>query len=135
MTPTLDQNVSMELLQQMAIDFMERQRQAKMVNFTEPVDANQVPNPNLYKRLEYPRAVHNHQTRQSRVVHSKAEHDALGEAWVTTPLPEASDSQPVVKSAGMDDGANDERIESIENRLLSLEQMMGEILDRLPKKK
>lgn len=121
------------LAEEMAQDFLERRRQAKMVNFTEPVDANVMPNPNINKRLEYPRAVHNHALRQSKVVNSKAEHEALGPDWITTPLPEAS--APIEKSAGMDQAVDDERIESLEKRMLSIEGMMAELLDRLPKKK
>lgn len=123
-----------ELLSEIAADFLERKRQANMANFTEPVDANRQDNPNLYKRIEYPKMLHHQKTGATKIVQNKAEHEAQGPEWGTHPIADPI-AHPVVKSAGMDDPVNDERMDSLEARVLSIEAMLAEILERLPKKK
>ena len=122
-----------ELLDELMDDFLVRKRQANVGKFAEPVDANKIDNPNLGRNIPYPKMLHHQKTGATKIVQNREEHEAAGPEWGTTPI-----AQPVAaieKSAGMDEPVNDERIESLENRMLSMEQMLGEILERLPKKR
>jgi hypothetical protein len=123
-----------ELADEMILDFVTRKRQGNMANFTEPVDANKQENPNLYKHIPYPKMLHHQKTGATKIVQNKAEHEAQGPEWGTHPIADPI-AHPVVKSAGMDDPVNDERVDSLEARVLSIEALLAEILERLPKKK
>lgn len=129
---TAEFKLPMSEMERMYNYFREQERQASLVNFVEPVDANVVPNPNAHRHLEYPRALHNHTTRQSVVVHSAEERASLGADWVTDPPPEQPERGDAFAEAAPVD---DERMESLENRMLSMEQMLAEIRDALPRKK
>src|SRR5690348_7740471 len=99
MSPTTQQILrdNPELADEMILDFVSRKRQANMANFTEPVDANKQENPNLYKQIPYPKMLHHQKTGATKIVQTKAEHDAAGPEWGTTPIAEPV-QQPAVKS-------------------------------------
>lgn len=97
----------------------------------EPVDANIVPNPNLNRRLEYPKMVYHHGTRSTQVVRSKAEHEALGKGWQEDAFPPEDPQEREKRIQAQDSAAQDQRVESLEIRMQGIEESQGQILAML----
>lgn len=124
-----------ELLDELLNDFLVRKRQGSRQNFTEPVDANKMENPNLGRNIPYPKMLFHQKTGAERIVSNREEHEAAGSEWGLTRPAHLTAAAPIEKSAGMDESVDTERLDSLETRVLSIEQMLAEILERLPKKR
>ena len=112
----------------------ERQkRMADQLNFKPIVDANVVDNPNLRAHLPYPTTVYHWETRNTKTVQDFAEHQAaLKAGWQDICWPNVGQ---MMTPSHAEAGGDEERFESLEARMLGVEQMLGEILERLPKPK
>lgn len=144
MTPTqefLERNPG--VFAEMIADFQQRKQMVETAKSKDPVDANVVDNPNLRAHIPYPKLMYNHARRITLRVENAVEHEkALAEGWREQPWHGPADPGVPIGPATAGSEMDEERMDSLETRMLSLEQAIGdmtgtlaEIVKRLPKER